>query len=192
MDPNELIDELRQELVTTFQISTNDPTSVNAALYTDLSNKLQELLHQDLNNRQLSDIVSNVIGFYQENFWYGALVFSQLSSINMRPLRMYKYINNSICEENIGYLATGPNVRNNQIYDTMLKEPRCWLFLLSNRFLLSSKRKRLIRKVANYINTEPITEYKTVLYGKLQGCLLGKVEDIIDLPISEDETAQLK
>lgn len=178
MECEMLIERLREQL-----IEATSKDNKDSRTYDKAADTLKTLLSLNMNNHLLNTTVATVIGLYQDDFWYGAKVFVQLDKVSMRYLHMYSYLIENIPEQTICYLASGPNVRNDKIFSLMLKEPRSWLVLMTNRYLPSNKRKRLLRKVSLYVDEEPLTEYKAVLYQVLQGNVFGKNLDLLTLPV---------
>lgn len=177
-----LIERLREQL-----IDATSKKDKNCKTYDMAANTLRTLLSLNMNNRLLNKTVSLVIGLYQDDFWYGATVFVQLDTVSMRYLHMYGYLIEKIPEQTICYLNSGPNVKNDKIFNMMLNEPRSWLVLINNRYLTSSKRKRLLKRMWRYVEEEPFTEYKAVLYQALQGGVLGKDLSILKLLEENDD-----
>ena len=173
-----MFEVFRTSLVTSISSSNSDR-------YDEAAEILKGLLESPLTNQELNYIVTTIIGFYQDDFLYGAKIFSQLSAVNLRPLRMYKYLIDNIPNDALGYLSNGPNVSNNGLFNCMIKDKRCWLYLITNPYLSISKRKRIMQRVNLYINEDPVDEYKAVLYRQIHGGLLGKNLDLLDLPVSD-------
>ena len=158
-------------------------TAITPHSYDKAEACLELLLSMELSSSALNYLITSVVGLLQPDFYYGVKVFSHISDINLKPLRMYSYIVANVPREWIGYLANGINVRNNKIFDICLKDERCWLYLLSNPYLPCVKRKKISGMVEKYVTEGEDTEYKRVLYGVMQGCILGKNLDALNILI---------
>lgn len=178
MSSADLVNGLREEIMTGSLLDSSDR-------YDKAADILNNLLESDLNNRELSVVVSTIIGLYHDDIVYDTKIFAQLNDVNLRPLRMYKYIIENIPYRTLGYLASGPNVCSRKLFNIICAEPRCWISLLVNPYLSMSQRKRLVLKVTRYINEEPISEYKAVLFRLINGGVLGKNLEVMGIPYLE-------